>query len=214
MAADSVIGYVGRILLHDNPFDDVGFNIQICCLIIAPVRISESRGERDSAMADSIQAFLAAAIYLTLKHVVLTVGEQYSRLPAKYYTWIFILCDLFSLILQGAGGGLAATADTDSSAATGNNLMMAGIVFQVFTLLVFGVLAGEYASRAYQRRSEWSQSVVNLVSSMRFKLFVGSLLTAYTVIFIRCVYRIAEMAGGWRNEIMQNEAEFIALDGV
>lgn len=165
-------------------------------------------------MANFIQAFLAAAVYLTLKYLVLTVGEQYSRLPAKYYTWIFILCDLLSLILQGAGGGLAATADTDASAATGNNLMMAGIVWQVFTLLVFGILAGEYAARAYRRRSEWTQPVVNLVSSMRFKLFVGSIATAFTVILIRCVYRIAEMAGGWRNEIMQNEAEFIVLDGV
>ena len=34
----TMIGYVGRILLHANPFDDVGFNMQICCLIIAPVR--------------------------------------------------------------------------------------------------------------------------------------------------------------------------------
>lgn len=160
------------------------------------------------------KAFFAAAIYLTLKHMVLAVGEQYSRLKAKYYTWIFIGCDLFSLVLQGAGGGLAATADTDSAAATGNNLMMAGIVFQVFTLLIFGFLAGEYLRRAHARRSEWSQSVVNLVSSMRFKLFFFSIATAYTVIFIRCVYRIAEMAGGWRNSIMQNEAEFIVLDGV
>ena len=167
-----------------------------------------------TANANSAKAFFAAAIYLTLKHVVLTIGSQYSRLPAKYYTWIFILCDLFSLILQGAGGGLAATADSDSSASTGNNLMMAGIVFQVFTLLIFAILSGEYFYRALSRRNEWSQSVVNLVSSMRFKLFVGSISTAFTVIFIRCVYRIAEMAGGWRNDIMQNEAEFIVLDGV
>lgn len=165
-------------------------------------------------MANSDKAFFAAAIYLTLKHAILTIGGQYSRLPAKYYTWIFILCDLFSLILQGAGGGLAATADSDSSASTGNNLMMAGIVFQVFTLLIFACLSGEYFYRALSRRSEWSQSVVNLVSSKRFKLFVGSILVAFTVIFVRCVYRIAEMAGGWRNDIMQNEAEFIVLDGV
>ena len=146
--------------------------------------------------------------------MILTIGEEYSRLPAKYYTWIFILCDLFSLVLQGAGGGLAATADSDNGAKTGNNLMMAGIVFQVFTLLIFGGLAGEYVRRALQRRNEWSQSVVNLLSSTRFKLFLASIFTAYTVIFIRCVYRIAEMAGGWKNEIMQNEVEFIVLDGV
>jgi hypothetical protein len=144
----------------------------------------------------------------------LTIGEEYSRIPAKYYTWIFILCDLFSLVLQGTGGGLAATADTDAGATNGNNTMMAGIVFQVVTLLVFIALAGEYAYRAYQRRNHFSQSVVNLLSNVRFKLFVGSVLVAFTAIFIRCVFRIAEMAGGWGNEIMQNEVDFIVLDGV
>ena len=160
------------------------------------------------------KAFLAAGIYLTLKHIILTIGPEYSRLPARYYTWIFIICDLFSLILQGAGGGLAATASTTSGQATGNNLMMAGIVWQVFTLLVFGFLAGKYALDAYRHRLEFSQSVVTLLSSMRFKLFLYSLVVAFLALFTRCVYRIAEMAGGWRNEIMQNEVDFIVLDGV
>ena len=34
------IGYVGRILLHNNVWDNTGFDMQICCLIIAPVSLS------------------------------------------------------------------------------------------------------------------------------------------------------------------------------
>ena len=41
-----VIGYAGRIILNDNPWDETGFQMQICCLIIAP-------------------AFFAAGVYLT-----------------------------------------------------------------------------------------------------------------------------------------------------
>lgn len=146
---------------------------------------------------------------------MLTVGPEFSRIPAKYYTWIFISCDLLSLILQGAGGGIAATADDNKSMQdVGNNLMMAGIVWQVFTLLVFGVLAADYAKTAASRRSEFNQSVINLVSNTRFRLFISSLVIAYLAIFTRCVYRIAEMAGGWRNSIMQDETDFIVLDGV
>lgn len=48
------------------------------------------------------------------------------------------------------------------------------------------------------------------VSNMRFELFVNMILTAFIVIYIRCVYRIVEMIGEWRNDIMQNEVEFIA----
>ena len=189
------LGYVGRILLKDNPFDEIGFDIQICCLIIAP-------------------AFLAAGVYLTLKYLVLTVGRDYSRIRAKWYTWIFILCDLLSLVLQGSGGGIAATANTESGQKAGNNLMMAGIVWQVVTLVAFGALVVDYCLSASRGRNSFTQATVNLISSRNFKLFAGAIVVSYTVIFTRCVYRIAEMAGGWANDIMQDEAGFIVLDGV
>ena len=189
------IGYIGRIMLHNNPWDGNGFDIQICCLIISP-------------------AFLAAGVYLTLKYLVLTIGRDYSRIPAKYYTWIFILCDLLSLILQGAGGGIAATANTNSTQKLGNDLMMAGIVFQVVTLLLFATLTSDYIYRAYSNRSTFTQATVNLLSSMKFKLFAGAIFLAFLTIFTRCVFRIAEMANGWGNPIMQDETDFIALDGV
>ena len=192
----TALGYVGRILLHNNPWSNDGFEIQICCLIIAP-------------------AFIAAGIYLTLKHIVLEFGSDFSRLRPKYYTWIFILCDLFSLILQGAGGGIAATANKNVALQhTGNDLMMAGIVWQVFTLLVFGSLVADYASRAYQRRTELAPSAIKLFNTLRFKLFAGGLILTYLTVFTRCVFRIAEMAKGWKNPIMQDETDFIVLDGV
>ena len=183
-------------MLHKNPWSGTGFEIQICCLIIAP-------------------AFLAAGIYLTLKHIVLEVGSEFSRIPAKWYTWIFISCDLLSLILQGAGGGTAATADPGSSMqSTGNNLMMAGIVWQVFTLLVFGGLVADYYLRAKKNSVQYSASAITLTNSGKFQLFVGGLGLAYITIFTRCVFRIGEMAGGWSNSIMQDETDFIVLDGV
>lgn len=143
------------------------------------------------------------------------VGPQYSRLPARWYTWIFISCDLISLVLQGAGGGTAATADDDKDQQDlGTNLMIAGIVFQVVTLLVFASLAGRYAMNAYKGRSQFSQSTIALLYDTRFKLFIISLIVAFTTIFTRCVYRIAELANGWGNSIMQNENEYIALESV
>jgi len=86
------LGYVGRIMLYNNPFDSAGFQIQICCLIISP-------------------AFVSAGIYLTLKHAVISFGESWSRFRPAMYTYIFIAGDLVSLVLQGVGGGIAATTD-------------------------------------------------------------------------------------------------------
>lgn len=188
------LGYVGRIMLNSNPWSSNGFEIQICCLIIAP-------------------AFIAAGVYLMLKHVVLEFGPQYSILRPRLYTWIFIFCDILSLVLQGAGGGIAATATHGSSLlTTGNNMMLAGIVWQVITLLVFGMLVTLYSARVFGHRQSLPGSAYQLWSTLRFKLFASAVALAFITIFVRCVYRIAEMANGWSSAIMQNEADFIAMD--
>lgn len=183
-------------MLHHNPWSSTGFKIQITCLIIAP-------------------AFITAGVYLTLKHITLELGATFSRIQPRFYTWIFCLADFFSLVLQGAGGGIAATADNGSSLQnTGNNLMMAGIVWQVFTLLIFGGMVADYAFRVYTHRSTLEPSAVKLMNATRFKLFTSGLVLAYLTIFIRCVFRIGEMAKGWGNPIMQDETDFIVLDSV
>jgi hypothetical protein len=190
------VGYVGRIIMNDNPFSEAGFNMQITCLIIAP-------------------AFVTAGVYLTLKHVVLSFGEEHAWVPAKWYTRVFIACDIISLILQGAGGGTAATADDGSSLLdVGSDLMIAGIIFQVVVLVVFGALLVEYLVRVYRLRDTLAPSALKLAADTRFRAFMGAIFVAYICILTRCVYRIPEMTGGWRNEIMRNEVEFIVLDGV
>lgn len=183
-------------MLHHNAWSSNAFDIQIVCLIIAP-------------------AFIAAGIYLNLKHIVLEIGTSFSRLRPKYYTWIFILCDIFSLVLQGAGGGIAATATNGSNEQqTGNNLMLAGIVWQVFTLLVFGFFVTDYALRAYKRRATLAPSAIKLMATTRWKVFICSLTLAFITVFMRCVFRIGEMAKGWGNPVMQDQTDFIVLDSV
>ncbi|EKG10348.1 Major facilitator superfamily [Macrophomina phaseolina MS6] len=173
--------------------------VMICLLTLAP-------------------AFLAGAIYLMLKHIVLTTSPTLSRFPARYYTYIFITCDLLSLVLQAAGGGTAATSTqngrTDlTQLQSGEHIMMAGLAFQVFTLCIFFVLSLEYAIRVRQAPSgALKHETANVRASKRFRAFVGALALAFVAILVRCVYRIVEMAGGWKNPIMQNEASFIVLD--
>ncbi|KAL8668303.1 MAG: hypothetical protein Q9168_007061, partial [Polycauliona sp. 1 TL-2023] len=58
--------------------------------------------------------FLTAAIYLCLSRIILTYGAHLARFRPRTYTLIFICCDVFSLVLQAVGGGIADTADTKS----------------------------------------------------------------------------------------------------
>ena len=188
-----VLGYTGRIIMHQNPFNMNGFEMQICCLTLAP-------------------AFNSAAIYLTLKHIALCFGPEASRVKPKFYTWGFISADILALIFQGAGGGISASANTDSLRNVGVALMMTGICFQVATLIVFGSLVVDYIVRRRKDSTHLSAEAAATKTSIKFRLFAGALLIAYLAILIRCVYRIAEMAGGWRNPIMQEQALFIGLD--
>jgi hypothetical protein len=191
-----VVGYIGRIIMWNNPFDEAGFQMQICCLIISP-------------------AFISAAIYLTLKHIVRSFGDSWSRVRPGWYTWIFIGCDLLSLVLQGVGGGIAATADFGSELQdVGTDLMLAGVIFQVVCLTFFGYFLGEYLYRTYRHRNDLAYESVALLHDTKFRLFMVAVITAYVTILARCAYRIPELSDGWRSELMRDEVEFIVLEGV
>ena len=148
-------------------------------------------------------------------HIVNTLGPQYSPITPKFYPWIFISCDFLSLVLQAAGGATAATANGNKTLSTdGGYIMLSGIVWQVFTLMVFGGLCVEYFRRVYANRYNLTASATAVFNSTKFRLFVAAITVAFTTIFVRCVFRIAELADGWASPIMRNEVEFIVFDGV
>ncbi|KAI9150563.1 Efflux pump himE [Paramyrothecium foliicola] len=192
------VGYGGRLMMHDNPWSQPGMRMQIVCLIIGP-------------------SFTAAGIYLTMKHAIIHYGAEASRLKPKLYTWIFIGCDIGSILLQAAGGGLAGAADDDMDLLnTGNNIIIAGIAFQVATMVACGILTIDYTIRQV-RRSRHAQQGVDFVAtpgSRKAKLFLFAVGFAYLTVLIRCIYRLPEMAGGWGNPRMRNEKEFLILDGL
>lgn len=173
-----LLGYVAKLLLWNDPFSDPGFKMSVVLLTFAP-------------------AFYAAGIYYTLKHICLTFGSSFSRLRPQLYTYIFISCDVFSILLQAAGGALASAAQDTSLLRVGDNVMITGLATQVFTLVAFGVLAGDYALAVYRNRANLNAATAELRQSMRFKLFLAALWIAYLAILIRCCYRLAELAKGW-----------------
>ncbi|KAF8459996.1 RTA1 like protein-domain-containing protein [Kalaharituber pfeilii] len=194
-----VVGYVGRILAHDDMEASDPFLIQICCLTLAP-------------------AFLAAGIYLCLSRIVVVFGADISRIPPKGYTYIFVACDFISLILQGAGGGIASVAaNNNESSQTGTNIMLAGLGFQVFTLTLFMGLCAEYGWRVYQRAKSGAQLDAvhaKLRASKRFRLFLVALSVSTICIFIRSIFRVVELAEGWDGALMANQTLFFILEGV
>lgn len=181
--AGEAIGYGGRIMMNSNPWSDAGFKIQIVCLILSP-------------------SFLAAGIYLTLKHVVMAIGPQYSRLKPNLYTWIFISCDAGSILLQAAGGGVASAGD-GHIVDVGNSIMIAGIAFQVATMTVCLILAVDFAIALWRgnvlRRTtpessesegaELEKTTTNSAKTNKFYYYLTCSFIAFIAIYVRCIYR-------------------------
>lgn len=91
------------------------FCIQLVCLILAPT-------------------FVAAAISITFKWIVIYLGARHSLIKPKLYPPIFVGTDLLSIVIQAIGGAIAATGtggDGDSKLLdVGNALLVAGVAFQ------------------------------------------------------------------------------------
>ncbi|TDZ21017.1 Sphingoid long-chain base transporter RSB1 [Colletotrichum orbiculare MAFF 240422] len=181
-----IVGYVGRLIIYNNPFSFEGFLMQIICITVAPV-------------------FFSAAIYVLLSQTINHLDPTLSRLKPKLFYWLFIPADIVSLILQAAGGGLSSVSTTKEAVDRGVNISLAGLVFQVFALLAFSLLFADYLMR-------YSRSAARSKTDTKLKIFLAFLGLSTFFILLRCVYRIVELHEGYFSHWFRDEKLFIALE--
>ncbi|KAF4449687.1 RTA-like protein [Fusarium austroafricanum] len=196
------IGYAGRVMQArgDGIFKKKCvtiryFVIQLVCLTIAP-------------------ALISAPIYLSLGRVVKAYGRQFSLMSPRTYAVIFICSDAVSLILQAMGGGLAATGKKPKKVDMGVHILVAGLAYQVLSLGVFIGLAMHLWSRVRSKGTEGANPRFReLRASRQLKSFIWALSIATITITIRCIYRVVELAGGFKSEPANDEPSLMVLDG-
>ncbi|KAF7325084.1 hypothetical protein MKEN_00551300 [Mycena kentingensis (nom. inval.)] len=131
-----LIGWTARLwsALDTNASDP--FTIQISTTIIAPTP-------------------LLAASFIIFSRVVNEFGPEYSFIPAKYYAWLFVPCDIIALAVQGVGGGIASGADGDPEQSNrGARIMLGGIGFQFAVIIIFASLLTDFLVRVL-RNAPW-----------------------------------------------------------
>ncbi|KAL6409776.1 sphingoid long-chain base transporter rsb1 [Ilyonectria robusta] len=183
-----IIGYVGRMIIYDNPFDFNGFLMQIICITVAPV-------------------FFCSAIYVLLAQVINFIDPSISRIKPQFFYWVFIPVDIVSLILQALGGALSCVGTDHHAVEIGENISLAGLIFQVVTLVAFAALFADYVFRASR-----SPSRGRLTKAVN--IFLGLLFASTLIILVRCAYRIVELGQGYFSAIFRNEGLFISLESV
>lgn len=163
-----IVGYVGRIMLHDNIFNKNNFILYLIGLTIGP-------------------AFITAAIYLCLGRIIYIYGAGLSFLTSKWITIIFVTCDIISLVLQAAGGAIASTADDEDNNQMGIDIMIAGLASQVVSLVLFIVFCALFAWRVFRNPLKLESEFAALRISRRFRGMLFGKLT--TLVSIGTVYR-------------------------
>ncbi|KAJ3535320.1 hypothetical protein NMY22_g6540 [Coprinellus aureogranulatus] len=191
-----ILGWAARLWSHYEAWNGSPFEMQICATILAPTP-------------------LLAAIFVLFGEIIRRLGSGYSRLSAKYYTIIFCTCDVVALIVQGVGGGLAATAaETGRDPTKGGNIMLGGITFQLVVIVIFSFCVLEYfvrysldrpvrevkyGSDRETERGEYTTKVKFMALAIGFTTLV---------LFIRAVYRTIELSDGWNGVIISTERYF------
>ncbi|KZV76205.1 RTA1-domain-containing protein [Peniophora sp. CONT] len=191
-----LIGWSGRLWSSYNVLNENAFLMQITTTIFSPTA-------------------LIAANFIILGRIILRLGQGYSRIGQWWYIRIFLACDLVALTIQAVGGGIASSANDEAGANVGGNIMLAGIVFQLAGIIVYAVLAAEFLwhyihdrpfrrSYVYEQRSQ---------TPRRLKLMLLGMGIMTVLLFIRSVYRTAELANGWKGKIITTEWPFDLFDG-
>ncbi|USP76459.1 hypothetical protein yc1106_03733 [Curvularia clavata] len=187
-----IIGYIGRaISAQETPNWSVAvYSVATITLLVAP-------------------ALFAASIYMMLGRIILvTDGEEHSLIPKKWLTKIFVIGDVISFMMQGAGGGIMASG-TIEALHTGEKIIIAGLVIQ---LLFFGffIITGvtfhvriirQPTSKLFAQSLPWERQL--------YALYVSSML-----ILVRCIFRLIEYAQGNSGYLISHEVFLYVFDAV
>lgn len=131
-------------------------------------------------------SFLAAGVYVTIKHIVIHWGSKTSLIKPSWYPLIFISCDIGSIIAQAIAGTIAALGASQREGRQpnmklmniGDDLMIAGTAFQIFTMASYSILLLGYYRRSRLLQGGKSRSTEVGVSDGRhteFHLFFSAL---------------------------------------
>ena len=103
------------------------------------------------------------------ERIVIIYGEGLSPVRPRTYTITFVTCDFTALALQVTGGALA---DISANGTMGIHIMVAGLRFQVVSLLLFIVLCSAFAWRAKYQKDDWSPAHIDIRRSGPFRRFL------------------------------------------
>ncbi|KAK1726390.1 RTA1 like protein-domain-containing protein [Colletotrichum acutatum] len=155
-------------------------------------------------------AFYAASIYMVLGRLVTNLdANSYSLIRVKWLTKFFLMGDILSIFGQGGGGGLLATAKSESSQNMGNNVILLGLGIQVVFFGFFMIV-----TTVFQIRITLRPTTKSLHTQIPWQKFIWVLYFSSLLIMVRSIFRMVEYAQGHNGSLIQKEIYVYVLDAL
>jgi len=133
-------------------------------------------------------------------------GHKIGGIRPQRLAVCFVLLDIVSFVVQGAGGSMANPSSSANIQKIGIHVYMAGIGIQEFFVLIFMILTIQ-AYRKLNRMSERDRPT-------NWRIIFSVLLASLTLITIRIVYRLVEFSQGVTSTLTTHETPFYCLDAL
>lgn len=189
-----IIGYGTRIPLVLKPVGQIG--LHSCMhgsIIIAPV-------------------FNAAIEYILFGRLMHAVGDQYSLIKPKLVAWIFIICDIFSLVIQSSGAGILTSSSTKpENAKTGENILLAGLAVN---LVSFAIFCLQLLYFDYRTRKSPPNFPSGSLRQKGWRQFLYVIYLSSSLVLLRQIYRVIEFSQGFTGYLAVHEAYFYVFDTI
>lgn len=144
-------GYTARLLSINHYSDKQRYLCQTISLTLAP-------------------AFIMAGVYYLLAQLMVIHGRKFTILRPLWYSYIFIVCDVCSLFIQAAGGGLAAIRlQVLENTKPGTIIMTIGVAFQVFSMTFFLFFLFNFLWRIYFTASPEVKFLIGNLGALFFQ---------------------------------------------
>ncbi|KAI7205560.1 hypothetical protein KC316_g177 [Hortaea werneckii] len=155
-------------------------------------------------------SFFAASIYMTLGRIIrLTDGERHSMIRSNWLTKIFVLGDVLSFFVQSGGGGMLANAKDQDTVDLANKIVLVGLALQILFFAFFVIVATTFHMRIIKAPTEKST-----LQPTPWARYLWILYPASALIVVRCLFRIAEYAGGKNGVLLSTETYLYIFDAL
>ncbi|KAI1653322.1 RTA1 like protein-domain-containing protein [Daldinia decipiens] len=190
-----VMGYIGRLLLHNTPTDRSGFILFLIGTIVGPT-------------------FICGSIFLIPPQIFTIYGEEFRSWRPVWYSFVLYVLTAVSLVLELAGVLVSTIQDGIGKVDIGSHVLVAGLVIQLVALVIFIGHAILFAIAVQTRHHMLDIKFASIYNSRSFKAFLFAFTFAVLLLVLRTAYRIAAIAEGFNSSIAQSETLLLILDGL